>query len=98
MLTAAPDTGDAEDDEESLAGVYPAPGTVMMVNDDEVRIRAEPSTSGQILAGLSMGQLVTILGEPVDADGYIWYPVQDVVAPELQGWVAAPFLSLTAAP
>lgn len=96
--TAAPDTGDSEDDDESLAGVYPAPGTVMMVNDDEVRIRAEPSTSGQILAGLSQGQLVTILGEPVDADGYIWYPVQDVVAPELQGWVAAPFLSLTAAP
>lgn len=94
--TATDDTGDDAGD--SLAGVYPAPGTVMMVNDDEVRIRAEPSTDGAILAGLSRGQLVTILGEPVDADGYIWYPVQDVVAPELQGWVAAPFLSLSAAP
>jgi hypothetical protein len=96
---AETDTATATDEDlESLAGVYPAAGTVMMVNDDEVRIRAEPSTNGAILSGLSRGQLVTILGEPVDADGYIWYPVQDVVAPELQGWVAAPFLSLSAAP
>jgi hypothetical protein len=85
-------------DESAALGAYPAPGTVMVVNDDEVRIRAEPSLNGAILAGLSSGQLVVVLGEPVDADGYIWYPVQDAVAPELQGWVAAPFLSLAATP
>ncbi len=85
-------------DEEAALGVYPAPGTVMVVNDDDVRIRAEPSLNGAILAGLSAGQLVVVLGEPVDADGYIWYPVQDVVAPELQGWVAAPFLNISATP
>jgi hypothetical protein len=84
--------------DESDTGAYPAAGTVLMVNDDDVRIRAEPSINGAILAGLSAGQLVVVLGEPVDADGYIWYPVQDVAAPELQGWVAAPFLSLAAAP
>lgn len=88
---------DAVTDESEL-GAYPAAGTTLVVNDDEVRIRAEPSINGAILAGLSAGQLVVVLGEPVDADGYIWYPVQDVVAPELQGWVAAPFLSLAATP
>ncbi|MBA2520917.1 MAG: cupin domain-containing protein [Chloroflexia bacterium] len=85
-------------DDESTAGLYPAVGTVLAVNDSEVRIRAEPSLNGAILAGLSAGQLVVVLGEPVDADGYIWYPVQDVVAPDLQGWVAAPFLDLAATP
>ena len=92
---AATDTSGAD---ESDAGAYPAAGTVLMVNDDDVRIRADPSVNGAILAGLSAGQLVVVLGEPVDADGYIWYPVQDAAAPELQGWVAAPFLSLAAAP
>lgn len=85
-------------DDESMAGLFPATGTVLAVNDSDVRIRAEPSLNGAILAGLSAGQLVVVLGEPVDADGYIWYPVQDVVAPELQGWVAAPFLDLAATP
>ena len=88
----------ATDDEGAVLDVYPAPGTVMVVNDDDVRIRAEPSLNGAILAGLSSGQLVVVLGEPVDADGYIWYPVQDVAAPDLQGWVAAPFLNISATP
>jgi mannose-6-phosphate isomerase-like protein (cupin superfamily) len=92
------DEAPAPEDDASIAGLYPAVGSVLVVNDDDVRIRAEPALNGAILAGLSAGQLVMVLGEPIDADGYIWYPVQDVVAPELQGWVAAPFLDLAATP
>lgn len=95
--TTAEEPAPADDAEVEL-GAYPAPGTVLVVNDNDVRLRAEPSLNGAILAGLSAGQLVVVLGEPVDADDYIWYPVQDVETPELQGWVAAPFLSLAATP
>ena len=75
------------------AGLYPPPGTRLVVNDTDVRIRAEPSTSGQILGGLTTGQGVVVLDLPTAADGYIWYPVQVEDDPSLSGWVAAEFLS-----
>ena len=50
-------------------------GDHVVVNDDQVNLRAEASTTGDIVAELAKGTELTVTGEPIEADGYRWYPV-----------------------
>jgi hypothetical protein len=42
----------------------------------DLNLRAEPSLTGVVLRMLQAGDIVTILGGPVEADGYTWWQVQ----------------------
>lgn len=46
------------------------------VTQNGVNIRSEPTTSGTPITAVNSGDILTITGEPVEADGYVWYPVQ----------------------
>jgi hypothetical protein len=57
------------------------PGSVVRVTAEGVRIRAEPSTSAELVSTVGAGQLLALgpgfyeaVG-PVEADGHPWYPV-----------------------
>lgn len=62
--------------------------------EDRVNLRSEASTSGDIVAELPREAVVTIAGEAVEADGYIWYPVEVADSGET-GYVVADFLALS---
>jgi len=72
----------------ALAIVTPgalAAGDTAYVIDEEVNLRAEPSTSAAVLDLLRWGQLVTIRGEQIDE--FVPVTVNDV-----DGWIAAEFI------
>lgn len=46
------------------------------ITEDGVNIRSEPTTSGTAVTAANAGDTVTITGDPVEADGYTWYPVR----------------------
>lgn len=50
-------------------------GDTVVTTDSEINLRAEPSPSGQIVAELARDTRLTVTGEPVEANGYRWYPV-----------------------
>jgi hypothetical protein len=57
----------------------------------EVNLRAEPSTSGARLKGLSDGADLELLGRDVEVGRRIWRNVRDPTD-RSEGWVAAEFL------
>jgi uncharacterized protein YgiM (DUF1202 family) len=67
-------------------------GDTVQLTDDIVRIRAEGNLGGAIINTFDAGTLLEITGEPIDADGYTWYPVELVDDPETSGWVTVDFL------
>jgi uncharacterized protein YgiM (DUF1202 family) len=66
-------------------------GSVAIVNDDNVNLRAEPSLDAEVLLKLNSGTTATVLDGPVDADGYVWYQL-DVDG--TTGWTADDFLDV----
>jgi len=66
-------------------------GATVEVTESGVRMRAEPSTSAEIVTELSAGTRLTVTGPAEEADGFTWYPVEN---PETRqsGYVAADFL------
>lgn len=66
-------------------------GTTVVVTDDGVRMRAEPSTKGQIVAELAKGTELTVTGPAGQGDGLTWYPVKDPATGNT-GYVAADYL------
>ena len=68
-----------------------ANGTTVTINESEVNMRAEASTSADIVETLAQDTALTVTGDPVEADGYTWYPVQDPATGN-SGFVAANFL------
>jgi len=69
-----------------------APDSTVRVAVAEARLRAEPSVNGAVLAGLARGRTLVVTGEPVEADGFRWYPVEDPADPTVAGYVAAELL------
>lgn len=63
------------------------------VNTDGVNLRDEASTSGEVVEVLASGTVVTITGDPVDADGYTWLPVS--LENGATGWVVQDFITLS---
>jgi len=77
-----------EDGEAGGAGQPPV-GSEVVVALPGVRLRAEPSAAGEVLAELAQGELLIVAGEAVAADGRAWLPVQLAADPALAGFVAA---------
>jgi hypothetical protein len=69
-----------------------AEGDLVIVNDNDVNMRAEPSTSGEVVDTLTQGTELRILSStPTEAEGYTWWNVSDD-ALGVTGWVAGSFL------
>jgi hypothetical protein len=69
-----------------------AEGEVVLVSDNDVRLRAEPSTSADILDVLTLDQAMTILDcQPQEAEGIVWWHVRENETGE-EGWVADDWL------
>jgi uncharacterized protein YgiM (DUF1202 family) len=65
-------------------------GDWIFVTDPPLNLRDTPSTSGQVLASLSDGDGMLVLGETVTADGYAWNQVENE---GVTGYVAAQYVS-----
>jgi uncharacterized protein YgiM (DUF1202 family) len=65
-------------------------GDWIFVTDPPLNLRDTPSTSGQVLASLSDGDGLLVLGETVTADGYAWNQVEN---DGMTGYVAATYVS-----
>jgi hypothetical protein len=68
-----------------------ASGSTVVVSEDLVNLRVEPSSSAEIITELPIDTQLTVTGDPVEADGYTWYPV-DVVASSQTGFIVADFI------
>lgn len=68
-----------------------ANGATVTTIESDVNLRAAASTSADIVEAMPEGTTLTITGDPVEADGYTWYPVQDPATGN-SGFVAANFL------
>lgn len=66
-------------------------GTTVVTNEAGVNLRSEPTTASDIVDTLALDTTLTITGDPVDAEGYTWYPVQNVET-GATGFVASNFL------
>lgn len=69
-----------------------ASGDVVELSDTPVNLRTDASASAEIIAELDGSSTLTITGDRVEADGYIWYPVT-VDATGESGFVVANYLS-----
>lgn len=68
-------------------------GTVAATTEDNVRLRAEPTTDAEIVDALAAGTQLQVIGGPEEAEGYTWYEVTVLDSPEpVRGWVAADFV------
>lgn len=87
--TAVPDGGSAT----PITGSVEFPvGMSVIVNDNDVPLRSAPGTDGMTVTTLSSGLEVRVIGEPVEADGHVWWPVVVMDTNEL-GWVRDEFVS-----
>lgn len=68
-----------------------AEGDVVEITQAPLNLRAEPSTSADIVAELDGTSTLTITGSSVEGDGFIWYPVK-VDSTGDEGFVASNFL------
>lgn len=68
-------------------------GEVVAITMSPLNLRAEASTSADIVAELDGTSTLTITGESMEADGLVWYPVKvDTTGDE--GFVASNFIQL----
>lgn len=72
-----------------------AVGGFASVTTDGLRMRASPATSGAVMATLSAGDALQVIGGPVSGEGYTWFEVSGPVrqwapvdAMQIGGWVA----------
>ena len=62
------------------------------VTQDGVNIRSEPTISGTPVTAVNSGDTLTITGDPVEADGYTWYPVR--LEDGTEGFTVGDFLEI----
>ena len=65
-------------------------GDPVMVNTDLLNVRSSPSINAPVLTVYGYGTSATVTGDATVADGYTWYPVDNL------GWVASDYLTLNA--
>jgi hypothetical protein len=92
---AEPTATDAEPTEkpteQSCSGRW-CTGDSVLSADNNVNLRAEPSTDATVLEVLSLDQPLTILSsQPTKAGGYVWWNVRDE-ANDIEGWVVEDWL------
>ena len=69
-----------------------APGATVVVTEDTVNMRDQPSTDGAVVATLDPSQALVVDGAPVTQGGFDWYPVH-VAAGGQRGFVVGDFLA-----
>lgn len=89
---APADPAAAVDDAEVQPSEPAGPATTATVTENGVNVRAEATTSGTPVTAAEAGDIVDIIGETVEADGYIWYPVR--LEDGTEGFIVADFLDL----
>ncbi|MDQ3541621.1 MAG: sortase [Chloroflexota bacterium] len=62
------------------------------INDNGVNLRSEASTAGEVVMTLSQGDVVTVLGDSQEADGFVWWPVR--LDDGTEGWVVDDYIDL----
>jgi hypothetical protein len=80
---------------EAVTAIAVAPPTALprsatVTTQDGLNLRKDHASSAQLLASLSNGTRVAIIGGPVLADGHIWWNVE---ADGWRGWCAGEFLT-----
>ncbi len=88
---------------ETATGDALAPGefgidAIATVNTDSVNLRAEPTTSADVVQQLSIDTEVRIIDGPETADDYTWWQIALVDDETIIGWIAEDFLTLPDAP
>ncbi|HJZ48275.1 MAG TPA: SH3 domain-containing protein [Roseiflexaceae bacterium] len=68
----------------------PLPRAATVTAQDGLNLRGDHTSSAALIATLSHGTRVTILGAPVQADGYTWWNVE---VDGQRGWCAGEFLA-----
>jgi len=58
---------------------------------NNVNVRQEPGLSATVIDQLFSGDIVNLIGRPVDADGYTWLNIVGYSRPTEAGWAAADF-------
>ncbi len=66
-------------------------GDTVVIAEESVNLRAEPSSTGEIVTQLVKGTELVITGDEQEADGYVWYPVE-VTGTGETGFVAQDFI------
>jgi quercetin dioxygenase-like cupin family protein len=69
-------------------------GATVVVTEDGVNVRSEPTINGAVIAVALLDQQLVITGESVEADDFIWWPVQFVDDPGLTGYIVEDFIEL----
>lgn len=69
-----------------------AVGQSVIINEDQVRLRASPGLDGELISYLAIGTQFTIIGGPQQASSLTWWQVEDPTQPLVRGWVAADYL------
>ncbi|MDQ3467345.1 MAG: SH3 domain-containing protein, partial [Chloroflexota bacterium] len=70
-----------------------ASGTIVIVNENGVRLRSSPSTTSDVVAELDQGRELTVTGPPEEGDGIVWYPVQANDDEAVTGYIAEEFVA-----
>lgn len=85
------DTGDSTTD---AGNVQPeaSSGANGVITENGLRLRATPSTTGDVVAELNEGREVIITGESVEGDGIRWLPIQAADDPAVTGYIAEDFV------
>jgi Tol biopolymer transport system component len=60
-------------------------GATVRIDTDALRMRETPDTDAAVVGGLTMGELVEIVGDRQEADGFIWWQVRRSSGTE--GWI-----------
>ncbi len=89
--TKAPAEAQREPTEEPAPGDY-AEGEVVLSADDEVNMRAQPSTDADVLEVLALDQPLTVVdGQPQESAGIVWWNVRNEDSGN-EGWVSEQWL------
>lgn len=83
---------EAATEEATAAAEDGATAATATVTENGVNVRSEASTTGSAVSAANSGDTVTITGDPVDADGYTWYPVE--LADGTTGFIVSDFLDI----
>jgi hypothetical protein len=90
LATAAPATAAPAAAPATDLPMPPLPRAATVTAQDGLNLRADHNSSAALVGTLPSGTRVTIVGEPVHADGYTWWNVE---VDGRRGWCAGEFLT-----
>lgn len=86
--TGGPDAVDVE--QEPTDGE--ATGAIVTTNVADVNLRAEPSTTANVIDQLGAGVELEVIGGPEEAEDFVWYQVRVTAPGGNEGWIVGDFL------